>query len=133
MIRVVVDTNVLISGLIWGGTPKKCLDKFRYESTYILLLSPELLDEFRSKLRYKFRVADEIVSKWVKELEEYTEKIFPSYTTKICRDPKDNMILDTAKSGKADFIITGDKDLLTLKNFKGIKILSPRSFLRVIK
>ena len=131
MIRGVVDTNVLISGLIWGGSPKKCLDKFRYESNYILLLSPELLHEFRSKLLHKFNVEEKIVTEWVEEFLEYSEKVIPNYTTRICRDPNDNMILDIAKSGKADFIITGDKDLLILKEFENIKIISAKSFLKI--
>lgn len=132
MIRAVVDTNVLISGLIWGGTPKRCFDKFRYENSYQLIFSPELVHEFRTKLLKKFQLPSQKVNLWVKELTQYSEFINPTYVTKICRDPKDNMLLDTAHSGQANFIVTGDKDLLTLKSFKHIEIVSPKSFLNIL-
>lgn len=132
MRRVVVDTNVLISGFLWQGTPKKCLDAFRYENAYILILSTELVDEFLSKLLHKFKVEPTIARRWVSELSIYGEKVFPMYTTEICRDPRDNKILDTAQQGKADFIVTGDKDLLILKNFHDTEIIPPKSFWKIL-
>lgn len=130
MIRAVVDTNVLISGLFWEGTPKKCLDKYRFENIYQIIFSPEIVHEFRQKLLYKFRLEPAMVNRLVKEMTLYAELVVPRYVTKICRDAKDNMILDTAKAGKADYIVTGDKDLLVLKMFnKNIKIVSPADFL----
>lgn len=133
MIRAVVDTNVLISGLFWEGTPKKCLDKYRFENIYQIIFSPEAIHEFRQKLLYKFRLESTIVNRWVKEITLYAELVIPRYITKICRDAKDNMILDTAKAGRADYIVSGDKDLLVLKVFnKNIKIVSPADFLAVL-
>lgn len=133
MIKAVVDTNVLLSGLLWEGTPKKCLDKYRLESIYQLILSPEIVHEFRRKLLYKFRLEQVMINQWVKEMTLYAELVVPRYATKICRDTKDNMILDTAKTGKADYIVTGDKDLLALKVFdKNIKIVSPADFLAIL-
>lgn len=133
MIRAVVDTNVLISGLFWEGTPKKCLDKYRFENTYQIIFSPEIVHEFRQKLLYKFRLEQVMINQWVKEIILYAEHVVPRYTTKICRDAKDNMILDTAIAGKADYIVSGDKDLLVLEVFnKNIKIVSPVDFLAIL-
>lgn len=133
MIRAAVDTNVLISGLFWEGTPKKCLDKYRFENIYQIIFSPEIVHEFHQKLLYKFRLEPDMISQLVKEMTLYAELVVPRYITKICRDAKDNMILDTAKTGKADYIITGDKDLLVIKVFnKNIKIVSPADFLVII-
>lgn len=133
MIRTVVDTNVLISGLFWDGTPKKCLDKYRFENIYQIIFSPEAIHELRQKLLYKFHLEPALISQLVKEMTLYAELVVPHYITKICRDAKDNMILDTAKAGRADYIVTGDKDLLVIKVFnKNTKIVSPADFLAII-
>ena len=132
MIKAVVDTNVLISGFIWGGTPKKIIDKFRFERSFLLVFSPELIHEFRGKLLHKFHLRPELVNQWVEELSLYTELVIPELTAKICRDPKDNMILDTAKSTSANYIVTGDKDLLSLRTFSTITIVSPKEFLVIL-
>lgn len=132
MIKAVVDTNVLISGFIWGGTPREIIDKFRLDSLYILVISPELVHEFRNKLLQKFLVESVQVDQWVIELAQYAELVSPNYLTEICRDPKDNMILDTALVGKADYIVTGDKDLLILGKFQKTTILSPKGFLQIL-
>ncbi len=132
MIKAVVDTNVLISGLIWEGTPKKIIDKFRFDNLYSLILSPELIHEFRTKLLKKFRLEQKLVNQWVQEITESAQLVIPHYVTKICRDPNDNMILDTASGGQADFIISGDKDLLSMVIFKKIPIITPRKFLEIM-
>jgi len=131
MTRVVVDTNVLISGLIWGGTPKKVIDKFRYDKSFILVLSPELATELSKKLIKKFHIKPQIVIQLVTQLAKYAEQVLPDYITTICRDPKDNMILDTALAGGADYVVTGDQDLLDLKKFKFILIVNPRTFIKI--
>ena len=131
--RCVLDTNVLLSGLLWQGTPKKCLDAFRLSNIYQLILSPELVDELRTKLSRKFKVPDDLTHKWEREISQYAYLVVPKYETDICRDSEDNMILDTASAGNADYIVTGDNDLLTLKEFKSIPIIAPRQFLERIK
>src|SRR3990170_8207409 len=104
--RCVLDTNVLLSGLLWQGTPKKCLDAFRLSNIYQLILSPELVDELRVKLSKKFKVPDDLIHKWEREISQYTYLVVPKYVTGICRDPNDNKVLDTASEGDADYIVT---------------------------
>lgn len=130
--KVVVDTNVLISGFLWQGTPKKTIDKFRFNESYELILSPELLHEFETKLLKRFRIAPTIVKQWMDELARYAELVIPNYTTKVCRDEKDNMVLDTTLAGKGEFIVTGDKDLLSLGIYQNIKIVTPSEFLSIL-
>ena len=132
MIKAVLDTNVLISGLFWQGTPKIILDSHRYQASYILILSPEIINEIRLKLLTKFKIAPKTIKILIREIQKYAELVTPHYETDICRDKKDNMILDTAVSGRADYIVTGDKDLLTLEKFQKIPIVSPNKFSRVI-
>ena len=131
MKKAVVDTNVLISGLFWEGTPKKVIDKFRYDTGHKMIFSPELIHEFRTKLLTKFKVKPGIVVSIIEEITQYAELVNPRYLTGICRDKKDNMILDTVLAGNADYIISGDRDLLILKEFNKIKIVTPRQFLLI--
>lgn len=133
MIKAVIDTNILISGLIWGGSPKKCLDLYLIQNAFQLILSPEIVHEFQSKLRLKFFIPAPIVDKWVQDITLFAQLVIPVYKTIICRDAKDNMILDTALSGNADYIITGDKDLLTLHMFGNVTILTPKAFIQQFK
>ena len=129
MKKAVVDTNVLISGLFWEGTPKKVIDKFRYDPDHKMIFSPELIHELRSKLLVKFKMKPEIVTGIVSRITQYSELVNPKFLTEICRDKNDNMVLDTALAGNADYIISGDRDLLTLKEFNGIKIVTPGQFI----
>jgi len=131
--RSVLDTNVLLSGLLWAGTPKKCLDAFRFQNIYQLILSPELIHELRNKLTKKFKVPQVLIEKWGKEITQYAHLVIPKYETTICRDPKDNMILDTASTGNAHYIVTGDEDLLILKDFKAISIVTPAQFFTLLE
>ena len=66
-------------------------------------------------------------------LEEHSLKVFPVAKVKVCRDPKDNQVLDLCLAGRADYLVTGDKDLLTLKKFDGTQIVGAREFLKEAK
>ena len=129
--RVVFDNNVLISSvLIKNSVPDKALIKAVADFT--LLCSEVVFNEFVTKLcNPKF---DKYVSLGTrKSVLKYFESIalFIETTEKItvCRDPKDNMILELAVSGKADLIITGDADLLVLHPYLGISIVTPKYFI----
>lgn len=125
--KAVIDTNVLISGILFSGNPAKVLRLFR-TGKIELLLSPELEAEILRKVN-AFTADEDLISDLAFVLEEKSIKIIPTKSVKICRDPKDNMILALAQAGKADVIITGDKDLLTLRRFGRTAILTPRQFL----
>ena len=124
---VVVDTNVFVSAFIWGGQPGIVVKKW-LKGKFILLLSPFLLSEIILVLaRFGFSQRD--LQKIRHILEDNSLKNFPKKEVKLCRDKKDNQILDHCLAGKADFLVTGNKDLLTIKRFHQTQILTPREFL----
>lgn len=125
--KAVIDTNVFISGVLFSGNPAKILRLFKAEKIE-LLLSPELEAEILRKIN-AFTADKDLTADLRYVLEEKSIKIIPIKSVKVCRDPKDNMILSLAKEGKADVIVTGDKDLLILRRFGSVTILAPRQFL----
>lgn len=127
-LRVVIDTNVFISGLNWGGKPGLILKKWLNDK-FSLLVSPYLVVEIITTYE-RFNNPKEDIEKLKKYLITKTINITPSKKITVCRDENDNQILDLCFFGKADFLITGDRDLLTLKEFEKTKIINPREFLK---
>ncbi len=132
-VRVTVDTNIFISALLGSKNCRKIYELFVH-SKIDLILSPQLFAELnetltQSKLRQYFKKED--IEKLNKLLETDAEWVFPKEKISICRDSKDNIILECACAGKVDFIVTGDKDLLSLKKFRKTLIISPRQFLKL--
>lgn len=129
--KVVVDTNTFISAIFWGGNSLKVINLWRLEEKYDLLISPEILAEIISKLKYKFRLPRSLLTEWKDLLESKAILVIPRIKVNLCRDPKDNILLEASGESKANYLITGDKDLLVLKKFKKTKILKPSQFLKV--
>lgn len=128
--RVVIDTNVLISGTLWGGKPGLIIREYQ-QGRFSLLISPFILAELASFLE-KYQVKPEQRETILKEFNIKPIKIIPPKKVAICRDKKDNQVLNLCLAGRADFLVTGDKDLLTLKKFERTKIVKPRKFLEII-
>ena len=130
MIGIVLDTNVYISGILFGGNSKNILNKI-IEGKITLYISEEIFSEIKDVLsRKKFDFPPEIVHNIIIEIELISEFITPTVFHNIVeKDKDDNIIIDCAVEAKADFIVTGDKILQEIKSFKGIEILSPRDFL----
>ncbi len=129
-IRIIIDTNLWISFLITSDYSK--LDNLLLNQRVDLLFSNELLTEFievanRPKLKKYFNASD--VEDLILLLEDRMELVEVRCKVKICRDPKDNFLLERAKDGKADYLITGDKDLLDIKAFGKTKISAISGFL----
>lgn len=129
--KVVIDTNTFISAIFWGGNPLKVINLWRLEEKYDLVVSPEILAEIISKLKYKFRLPKSLLREWKDLLESKAVLTIPQVKIKLCRDPKDNMLLEAATESRASYLITGDRDLLVLKTFKKAKILKPAQFLKL--
>ena len=126
-IRAVLDANVVLSGLLWHGTPHALLDRVR-EGTLIFISSPALLAELAEAIaRPKF---DTILARSntsrersLIEVRELTEVIAPPPLAQpVCRDPDDDAVLALGVAAKVDFIVSGDRDLLTLNSFQGIAV-----------
>jgi putative PIN family toxin of toxin-antitoxin system len=131
VIRVVLDTNVLVSGLLFGGAPGKLLDLWK-KATIRLIMSRGMLDEFLRVLAYpKLRLSEEEIHYLLYvEVLPYVEmvQVAPGPVL-ILPDPSDDMFLHCAVAAGAKYIISGDRHLLQLKSYKRIKILSPAEFL----
>ena len=135
MLKVVVDTNVLISGLLGSGSSSAILDIWR-NKRFVLVISSDLLNELivslvKPKISKRF---SKIVSQSLLELiEERAVFIDPKIKLEVCRDSKDNKVLECAVEGNADIIVTGDNDLLSLHPFRGVDILPPSELLKRLK
>ncbi|MFZ5911835.1 MAG: putative toxin-antitoxin system toxin component, PIN family [Chloroflexota bacterium] len=129
--RVVFDTNVLISALLFESSmPAQAF--FSAISKGKILISTALVNEvYRVLSRPKFdRYINDVQREdFMLALVETGVLIDVTETLNVCRDPKDNMVLELAVSGKADAIVTGDSDLLVLNPFQKIAILTPQTFL----
>ena len=129
--RIVLDTNVLISGIIWKGNPRTIVGQW-LEGDITLLSSEDILAEYREVLRrFEHERGLPIFTKWNLLLTEFSEMVAPRRLGGICRDPKDEMYLEAAVGGRAKAIVSGDKDLLTLGSIQNIPILTPRAFLNL--
>ena len=128
--KVVLDTNILISALGWKGKPRLIFEKV-LNGELELILSDKQLEEIINVLNYpKFNFNDDQKSKFINILLEVSTLIKLNKIVDIIKeDPDDNIILTSAISGNADFIISGDEHLLNLKKFKNIKILSANNFI----
>lgn len=139
MIRAVLDTNVIISGILKeDSVPGQLLKAFLEENKFLLVTSMEILREIALVLRYP---KIQKIHGWSEErIETFLLRFLEvSLLTKdeikvevIKDDPEDNKFLSCALEGEADYIVTGDIHLKQLKEYKGVKILTPRSFLEEI-
>ena len=132
MTRAVLDTNIIISSVFYRGNPYEVVIK-GILGEYQLVTSSEILDEVVDKLRNKFDFPEENIQELMDILLTYCHVVKTITKFDIVRDKKDNKIIECAFDGKADYIITGDTDLLELKEFKDIKILNAKDFLVEIK
>ena len=128
MTRVVLDTNVLVSGLGWSGPPAAIIDAVT-AGELILLSSPTLIAELRRVLSYPKlatvfanpnAIADLVASASV--------QVLTSTQLQVLDDDSDNRVLEAALDGGADYIVSGDADLLSLGSFQGIPIVTSAAF-----
>jgi len=133
--RVLLDTNVLISAYFWNGQERAILwDCIR--GIHENVISDYILGETQRVLRGKFGVSNDAVERYLFLLRTFSTSVPLGDVRRISRDPKDNPIIATALSGKVDALVTGDKDLLTIRDetrvffFMGhcFKILRPGEF-----
>ena len=129
--KLVLDTNIFISALLGSQTTSQILDLW-VNGEIDLAFSDEIISEIREVLdRPKFRNRIDPVSaaKLISLLSIIGIGVNPTRRLQACRDPKDDFLLECAVEGNADYIITGDQDLLCLNHFEGIQILEPSEFL----
>jgi len=132
-IKVVLDTNVYISVILFGGNPEK-IRKLSKEKKIELLVSEAIIAEIAEVLRKKYNWESWQVLQIINEIRETTTLVISRKTLFVIKkDDDDNRILECAVEGKVQYIVSGDKrHLLPLKEYQGIKILPPAEFLKVI-
>ena len=135
--RVVVDTNVLVSALISpAGSPAEIQHAWA-RGDFELVTSPALLNELTKVLSYP-RIQRRLhwtagqLSDFLKHLRATAIVVTPAQALVVARDPDDDRVLEAAQAGHADFIVSGDRDLLDLREFVGIPILTPTGFLTML-
>jgi len=127
-VKIVLDTNVLIAALIARGTCHELLEHCVVRHT--LFTSEFILEEIQRTLIKKFGYAPDLALEAVNLLRSSMTVLSPLKLSRpVCRDPDDDNILATAIIGNCDCIITGDNDLLVLKEYEGINIFGPKDFL----
>jgi len=133
-IKIILDTNIWISYLISKNNNQ--WDTLIFSDKIQIIYSEKLLNEFievtqRDKFRKFISLDDlEVILNYLGDFAIFVENIEKKYT--LCRDLKDNFLLDLAVTAEADFLVTGDKDLLEIKTLENVKILSPTDFINFI-
>lgn len=130
--RILLDTNVIISALFFGGKPRTILQSV-VKKEHVAVTTPVLLSELTDVLRKKFGYSKEAATAVDHRLRKQNEIVFPREMIDVLTDTPDNRVLEGAIEGKCDVIITGDVGLLKLKKYRNIQIISPEEFLRVTK
>lgn len=130
--QVVIDSNVWISGLVFGGNPEKVIRLFT-EGHILLITSEELLSELRRKISQRFPLFAPNLALLEASIREYAIMVrLGTLPITVSRDTDDNKFIETALAGNAEYIISGDEDLLVLKSYKDIRIVKPAEFLNLI-
>ena len=130
--RVVFDSNVIIAAFASRGLCNALLETSI--GNHEIILCEEILQEVSLKLNQKIYLPDKIIKQIVSFLRAYSSCVIPQRVDRsVCRDARDLMVLGSAIAGKAKYIITGDKDLLTIGKFKDITIIDPRVFWNKLK
>ena len=132
-LQVVIDTNVWISGLIFGGNPEKVIRQF-VDGQIVVITAEELLSELRRKIVQRFPLYEPQLALLEASIREDAILVqLGTVQISVSRDADDNKFLETAVIGNAGYIISGDKDLLTIEEYDGIKIVKPSDFLSLPK
>jgi putative PIN family toxin of toxin-antitoxin system len=129
-VRVLFDTNVLFAAFTVRGFCAEVIEET--VDICAIVWSTPLRDELIRVLRQK-RLLSPAAVEALSAFSDLCEMVKPAALPKrICRDPADDIVLATAVAGRADLVVTGDDDLLVLKTFNGIRILSPRQVLEIL-
>ena len=133
--RVILDTNVFISGIFWEGNfCSQILDQWKNKN-FELISSIEILDELTKTLRnFKIQMPEAMIEEWRNLIIENSVIVEPIIKLKVIEnDPDDNKFLEAGITGKVVMIISQDKHLLNLKEYQGIKIVNPEKAINLLK
>ena len=133
--RIVIDTNVFISGIFWEvNYCSKIIDAWK-NGKFTLVSSMDIIQELIETLKdFKIKMPEKMIEKWQNMIIENSVVVFPKEKLDIVKnDPKDNKFFEAAFAGKVDYIVSQDKKhILVIKEFKGIKTITPEDMLKII-
>lgn len=125
--NVVVDTNVLVSGIFWKGSPRKFLSLiFRQEINPFATI--DIMAEYCRIIDKVACKRPDIAARWKSQIAKIMTIIEKNESVEVCRDPKDNMFLECAIAANAYYLVSGDSDLLVLEKIKDIPIITVNQF-----
>lgn len=130
--KVILDTNLFVSALAFGGMVLDILEMIQDENL-ILVMSEELEEEVILKLKNKFELSSEEIEDFLIFAQAFALWFEPNIKIDVCRDTKDNFLLELAQVSNSDFLLTRDKDLLVLDNWKNTQICKPENFLNLLR
>lgn len=129
-LRIVLDTNVWLSGLVFGGQPERLLRLF-VDDQVIVVISEELLSELRRIVNQKFPLYVPQLKLLEASIRKDAELVkLGNKKVTVSRDQDDNKVIETALIGKCSHIVSGDKDLLVIEKYHDLSIMTPDEFLR---
>lgn len=126
--KVLLDTNILISAVLFGGKPRTIL-LLVFSGKITAIISEVLIRELLEVLRLKFNIQNEVLLMLENLIRQSFIIVSSTEVIKILQDEPDNRVLEAAQAGKCDFIITGDKEILSLSKFRKIRIIDTTNFL----
>ncbi len=131
-ITVVFDTNILFSATGWRGNPFQCVERARAGEIQAVTC-PELAEELAEKFELRLHFSAEQVAETLADYLGFLRVVqIPKVLNAVPRDPEDNMVLECAIEGHAQYVVSGDNDLLVLKEFRSIQIVRASDFLKVL-
>ncbi len=127
--KAVLDTNIFISGIFWKGSSNRVISNWK-EAKFTLVTSLEAVSEIIKVLKdFKIKLPDDMIREWIDLIVRNSVIVEPKEKITIVKDdPKDNIFIETAVAGNVDYIVSQDKHLLKLKEFRRIKIITPEEF-----
>jgi uncharacterized protein len=127
--KVIVDTNILVSAVLKGRKPREIIQFISDRSDIDWIVSQEVLTEYREVLnRQKLKLTDEIRQEWLNKIEIIPKLIEVKVTVEFTRDPKDAKFIALARVSEADFLITGDRDFEEMRELEKTVIISVSLF-----
>ena len=130
--KVVLDTNIFISGIFWRGSSNKVILNWK-EGKFTLVTSLKAVSEIIKVLKdFKIKLSDDMIKEWIDLIIRNSIIVEPKEKIAIVKDDsKDNIFIETAVAGNVDYIVSQDNHLLKLKEFRGIKIITPEEFNKI--